>query len=149
MDTAIITALIGAAGAVVAAVLSALVHPAGAEAAAGPAATGLARARRPGTFRGRLAVGLSALALVAGLSLACLARGGWFHQQPRGGDSWLHTPVTDLAEALGMRPVSLVPLAGLGLALVGGVGLVVGWAAAAPREVRPAGPLATADPGRA
>lgn len=143
MQTAIIIALIGAAATVVASVLSALVHRARVAPASSSAAAvaGPDRGRRLGTFRVRLAVGLSALALVVGFSLACLAQGGWFNQRPHRGDSWLITPLTDLSEALGLRPVSLVPLTGLGLALVGAVGLVVGWSAAAPPEARRAEPL--------
>ena len=143
MQTAIIIALIGAAGTVVASVLSALVHRARVAPASSWAAVvaGPDSGRRLGTFRVRLAVGLSALALVVGFSLACRAQGGWFNQRSYPGDSWLMTPLTDLSEALGLRPVSLVPLTGLGLALVGAVGLVVGWSAAAPPEARRAEPL--------
>ncbi len=142
METAILIALIGAAATVVASVLSALLHRARVAPAssATAAVAGPDSGRRLSTFRVRLAVGLSALALVVGFPLACLAQGGWFNQQRHPGDSWMITPMTDLSEALGLRPVSLVPLTGLGLALVGSVGLVVGWAASAPPEARRAAP---------
>jgi hypothetical protein len=148
MGTAIIVGLIGAAGTVVASVLSALIHRsrAGSTPYSHPGSAAVVLVRRPSTFRARLAVGLSALAVVIGLSAATLSRGGWFNQTPRSGDSWLVTPLTDLSEAVGFRPVSLVPLTGLGLALVGAVGLVVGWAASAPQPVRYADPGDVPDP---
>ena len=134
MGTAIIVGLIGAAGAVVASVLCRPSSIGRGWVRLRPATPVRLRPSSPGDqapFRARLAVGLSALAVVIGLAAATLSRGGWLNQTPRSGDSWLVTPLTDLSETLGFRPVWLVPLTGLGLA-GRAVGLVVGWAASAP-----------------
>lgn len=144
MDTAIIVGLIGAAGTVIAAVVSALLYRSrlggvsAVPALPGTAVNGLIRLN---TFRARLAVGLSALALVIGLAAACLAPGGWLKPHGQKPSSWEITQLTALSERLGFQAWTLVPLTGLGLALVGAVGLTVGWAASAPLVTRHAEPI--------
>jgi hypothetical protein len=126
MSVGLVVVLVVGAGAVVAAAVSALLHRSPWRAAA-PGHPGTLE-----TFRGRLAVGLSTLAVILGTVAAGLAPGGWLGSERGKPDQWPNNALTGLSERLGFQAWTLVPLTGLALAVVGLVGLVVCWAAAAP-----------------